>query len=699
MSQKLSYLALTGGEDLSAPPLTVSPARASLTHNYELDISGRYRLIDGYEAFDGQTKPSEANYYLLYFTAGRSEILVGDIVANGAGSFGTVIAVSVSSGSWVGGDAAGHLALYKITGAFADGNDLTVSGSTRKATASGMLLIGGAPTDALDITYRFRVIEAARSDIKAVPGSGSVLGVWQYKGVKYAFRNNEGGTAARMYKSSTSGWALCDLGKTVAFTSGGVYVLAEGDTVEGATSGATAIVKRIIITSGTFAGGDAAGTLVLYSQTGTFQAENLDVGANLDVATIGADSVSTTLPAGGKYEFVNHNFGGHVGTRRMYGCNGVGKAFEWDGTVFVPITTGMTADTPSHIIAHKSHLFLLFAGGSVQHSSITNPYAWSAITGAAEFGIGDEGTGFISLPNVLAVFSRNSTRLIYGSSSADWDMRPHSNEAGAIEWTIQNIGSAIYLDDRGLTSLEATDAYGDFKGNALSKDIDPYLKTVMDLVVDSVRVKEKNQYRLFLDGGSAITLTVAGNKVVGFTRQQYGKPISCVCSGENLSGKEEIFFGSTDGFVYQMDKGTSLNGNPLKATIVFHANNLKSPGIKKRVRKIVMEIDAPLYTYLSAKVDFNYGDNENTAQISTPGSAAGAWDVSSWDSFVWDGIGVRSLPLYIDGTGENFTLTINYSGEWELQENETSPRTGIVGAQPHTLQGYLVYYDIRGFQR
>ncbi len=76
--------------------------------------------------------------------------------------------------------------------------------------------------------------------------------------------------------------------ESVAYTSGGTYEVVAGDTVVGATSGATAKVVSLTLTSGTWAGGDAAGVLTLNFRTGTFQAENLNVGVNNNVATIGA---------------------------------------------------------------------------------------------------------------------------------------------------------------------------------------------------------------------------------------------------------------------------------------------------------------------------------------------------------------------------------------------------------------------------
>lgn len=78
---------------------------------------------------------------------------------------------------------------------------------------------------------------------------------------------------------------------SLAFTSGGTYEIKQGDTVLGHTSNATLVVSFVRVTSGSWAGGDAAGTIVGVA-TGTFQAENLDVGTNLNVATIGGVATS-----------------------------------------------------------------------------------------------------------------------------------------------------------------------------------------------------------------------------------------------------------------------------------------------------------------------------------------------------------------------------------------------------------------------
>lgn len=51
----------------------------------------------------------------------------------------------------------------------------------------------------------------------------------------------------------------------------GTSAFTEGETITGAASGATATVDELVLSSGSWAGGDAAGYLVLSTVTGTFQ--------------------------------------------------------------------------------------------------------------------------------------------------------------------------------------------------------------------------------------------------------------------------------------------------------------------------------------------------------------------------------------------------------------------------------------------
>ena len=81
---------------------------------------------------------------------------------------------------------------------------------------------------------------------------------------------------------------------TIPFTGAGAYVMKPGDEIDGDTSGATATILGVTITSGSFVGQDAAGTLRITVPTvASFQAEQIDVAANNDVADVTAAESST----------------------------------------------------------------------------------------------------------------------------------------------------------------------------------------------------------------------------------------------------------------------------------------------------------------------------------------------------------------------------------------------------------------------
>jgi hypothetical protein len=63
----------------------------------------------------------------------------------------------------------------------------------------------------------------------------------------------------------------------IPFSGGGTNTLAVGTQITGVTSGATATIKTVLLYSGTWAGGDAAGFFIIErdSLTGTFGSENV----------------------------------------------------------------------------------------------------------------------------------------------------------------------------------------------------------------------------------------------------------------------------------------------------------------------------------------------------------------------------------------------------------------------------------------
>ena len=689
-AMRTSYFDFSGGLDLVTSPLKIPPGRLLGCQNYEINIEDGYSRIDGYERYDGNSKPSNASYWVLNFDSGSSEPSIGDTIeGDTSGATGVIFYATVlSSGTFAGGDATGHFLLYEVSGTFQEDEALLIS-SVDIATAASPAFERGAESESLDTTYIRAAIEATRDNISVVPGSGRIRGVWIYNDAIYAFRDNAVGTAVDMYKSTSSGWSKCNLGFTLFFDAGS-SAFAIDEVVEGA-GGATGTIKKIVVQSGTWAGNDASGYIVLYSQSGTFVNNEALTGSISGSATANGIGSDNTFSSGGSFEFINYNFGGHSDSIKMYGVNGNDQAFEWDGSTFTFIATGMTTDTPTHVNAHQNHLFLSFTGGSIQHSSISDPTSWNVITGAAELSVGDTITGMQVTPGrVLIIFCRNSINILSGTSVADWVLTKFSPNAGAISGTIQQVQETIYLDDRGLTFLSRVDAFGDFQDNVISKLVQPRIDLLKPNVTTSVTVKNKNQYILYFDDGTAIQCTFKERQVMGFMDLDYDRPVRCIVSGEDSNGDEQIFFGSDDGYIYELNKGTSFDGSSITAFLRLAYNNLGSPQYWKRFHRISLELAQytdPSIT-ISFAPDFSYGDPDIPTPVATTDyemkTGGGFWNSAIWNEFYWSGQAVGTLEGYIDGIGVNIGLLINSESTYE---------------PTHTFNGATIHYHLRGMKR
>lgn len=686
MTQETGSFACGGGLDLVTPAIRKSAGSVIGASNYEPKPEG-YRRIDGYERYDGHTQPHAASYWLLNFDAGTAAISEGDIVdgaTSGAQGEALVDAV-VTSGSWATNDAAGYLVLTGVSGTFQDNESLEVSAAA-KSTVDGTATGRGATNDTDDATWIQDAEETARSDITAVPGTGAVRGVWRYNNKNYAFRDNVGATACVMHVESTSGWTECDLGYEIDFTSGGTTEIAEDDTITGDVSGATATVKRVIVTSGTWAGGDAAGRLIIYSQTGTFQAENLLVSA-VNLATVTGDSTANAFQPGGRFEFRNHNFYGASDLKRMYGVDGVSKGFEWDGSVFVFVKTGMTTDTPKHLAVHKQQLFYAFPGGSAQHSGPGAPFDWTPILGAAEIGMGADITAYLEdVAGVMLIYSADKISVLYGNDSTDWDLRTPIEESGALAWTVQRAGRPVCFDGTGITDLATTQAYGDFILGGVSQFVEPWIRAKRlsgATIKASLRVRDKGQYRLFWDDKTALYVDVSGKRSQIMTIDLEDQ-IECTASVRDDDGEEWLLFGDASGFVHRMDKGTGFDGTEMPYYLRFPFNHFGTPAQNKRWHKITAECDAGPTTDLNVSAEYGYGSSDLPPQLeraATVKGGGGFFNEASWNEFYWSSQVEGLAEAHISGVGANISSAFAGAATYE---------------QPHTIHGVTTHYSKRG---
>ncbi len=653
---RFGYTRFNRGLDLETPPIQAPPGTLIESQNYEMDVNFGVTRIQGYERFDGQLKPSAAQYAIFTVNSGHNIVDGDTVTGDTSGATSTCIAVTST-----------EVIVTEIVGDYTDaGEDLSGSGGG-SATATTDAIIGGASTPSLNAQYLNLAADEYRADIAAIPGSGAVLGVWMLNDITYGFRDNAGDTATDMYKQSSSGWTQVALGFELAFTSGGTTEITVGQTITGATSSSTAVLTGITLESGTWAGGDAAGRFIYTTSSAAFQSENINVGASTNLATITGDGTAITLANNGRFEFDNHNFGGEAGAEKMYGVNGTSRGFEFNGTQLIPIDTGMTTDTPLHVKAHKGHLFFSYAG-SAQHSGPGTPFVWSAIFGAAELAVGDTITGFASEPGsetgaALAIFSANVTHILYGTSVSDWNLIRYRDEVGAIPYSIQELESTYFLDDRGFTDLFTVQAQGNFNHAALSWHIQSFMNEKRTKTNASCISRDKSQYRLFFSDGFGLYITIVNRKVKGMMPVFFADVVSCCYSLEMSDGSEQMMFGTDDGLVYQMDKGTSLDGEDLEAFFKTQILNQGSPRMKKKYHDVTFEVSGDGYAEFSFTYEIGYNAvtiPQGLTRASILDFSTGAWDLAGavWDTGVWDSESLKPEKFKLSGGAENIVYKV-----------------------------------------
>lgn len=668
---------LLGGMDQITPTLSLKPGIARRAANFECSLNGGYTRIAGYERFDGRPNPSDATYNILTITISAA-IAVGNTIT-GATSAATGKVIAIDGSDYV---------ITRETGTFTAGENVTVSAVVKGVVS---VVVGVAADGLEDATYKSLAAADYRADIGVVPGSGNVLGVAQLNGIVYAWRANAGNTAVDLYKESAAGWVQVTLGKELRFTAGVAAGIADGNTVTGFTSGATGVVARVVVESGSFAGGTAAGRLILSSTTGTFSAaESIRVGGTNRATASGAQT-QITLSVGGRYETTIANFGGGTVNRKLYGIDGVNKAFEFDGTTYVPIVTTMVPDVPTRVAFHKQHLFLAF-GSSLQFSSIAAPYEWDPVTGAGELAMNDDITVLQVLPGdqtsgAIAVYTASDLSVLYGTSAATFQLSPFNVGTGAIAYTGQNLDQTYVLAERGVMGLGTTLNFGNFASTSLTMNLRPFIQARRTLASASIVNREKGQYRVFFSDGYGLYLTISNGQFVGAMPVQLTHAVLCSTEAETADGSETSYFGSSNGYVYRLDAGTSFDGGEIPANFNLVPNSIRSPRVLKRFRHASVELTGDSYATFEFGYDLAYRSTniQQAAETTHENDLRSAnYDEMVYDNFVYDGSELTPSEIQMTGTGENVAIRI-------------SSVSAIL--KPFTVNSIIVHYTQRRGKR
>lgn len=652
-AKKLEFIPFQGGLDIVSPATSIPPGFVRRAMNMEENILGGYATIKGYERFDGRPSPSNAVYHLLPVTD-KGSVSVGDTIV-GASSGAAAVVIAITDDGFV---------VTKTTGTW--GAENTTTGG---ASVTGPV-IGGSFAGEASAQYTNLAADEYRADIAPVGAgvcSGPVLGVWYYKGIVYAFRNKIAGGVG-MFRSSATGWQEVSLGYEVAFSNANTNTV-EGDTLT--QGGVTAVINRVVVESGTLLSGVNTGRLIISAPAGGNFAAGAATSTSGGALMLSVAQTAITIQnPNGRFEFLNSNFTGNVNDVRMYGVDGLNRPFEFDGTVFVPLNPG-SGIHPNHIASHQNHLFVSYLS-SILHSAIGDPYNWTTTAGAGEIALSDHVTGMMrqvgsSNVAVMAIYCRNRTYMLYGTDATEWNVIIYSDDVGALPYSIQKMGETFVMDDRGVTTLRAAQEFGNFMQSSISQRVRTWLAAKRHLFSDSHIARDKGQYRLFFVDGSAAYWTINKDRAA-MMPMEFPHKVLCSVSMETFGGGEEVFFfGSDNGMVYQMEKGTSFDGDSIEWFIDLVFNYSKMYRGLKKYRRITFDVAGEGYFRFNSTYALNYNDT-NTAQPNITHNVGKLdyffWDNLVWDNFFWDGVSVSSMSMETPGDGENISIQINNNSDY-----------------------------------
>ena len=654
--EKTSVIILDGGLDMVTDRQLLPPGIMVDAENFAVDWNHGYTRIAGYERIDGRSpKPSDTiPTFLAVESFVNAPTIGGTITGQSSGETAIVVGTDVNL-----------LALTILSGAFTIPEVLKEG-----ATVIGTTAATGVVTALVDAQMTAASADYYRGLIGAVPGEGPVRGVvtaiFNGSDEIYALRDKVGGSLKEMYRATSSGWVLVVFDNEVSFTVGDVAIPADGATLT--QGGVTATINRVVLETGSWLGSDAAGRLVIGAPSGgNFSSGAATIGST--TLTLSGAETAITLSAGGKNRFHLFNFLGSNQDQFIYAVDGVNRGFEFDGTTMVPFETTAVPDTPNNIVEHKNYLFVSI-GGSIFWAAPGLPYQFNASAGGGEIGVGDTVTNFNRQPASqespsLGVYANNSTQFLFGNSPSDWELVPYKNGVGAYPGTAQTLDHAYVFDRNGIIDYRAAEQFGNYVTAAITVALQPFTNTVRDTVTCSTVERSRSQYRVFFSDGTGLYSTIVNGKARGTTKVRF--PVAPNVAWESIkSGGNPIslFGSSTDGMVYELERGTSFDGVDISFGFTLSWYYGKNPRMIKRWRRVLPEVRSDGVIQFDMGFSLQYGQiaripkpSDETVNLSSFG--APAWDTFVWDEFNWDGTTPAPELIRLDGSSVNIQFSVS----------------------------------------
>lgn len=636
------FIAISGGMDLTTPPIAKTNSEAISALNVQPNYGGGFSRIEGYECIDGRTIPSEMTYAVLVVGAISDKERFRNQAFVHAGKQYRIIDVL---------DNAFVVAFLKPMN-IVNGVSFTVNGVSFTAHYVNSSIDGQLEDD---LNYRGWAFQLGVDSVSVVPGMDKIRGVVELNGEVIAFRDN--GEKCGAFISSNNGWSPVPASYLVKLKN-----LVKPENLLDNSNFTSGNVKGVIY-SVTLSPDSTSGYVVLSQSVTANQPLQIN---GITVATVETCDL-VTLSKGKDWQFIYHNFYGGANTFYAYGCNGEQIIEVRPNGVIVPIL--VNNDSPQYICAHRNHLFASFPGGQLGHSLVGRPNKWSVLLGSEQFGLGDEVTALSSTAGgVLIIGCRNKTTGLYGSGRDDWALKDISH-VGIHPSTLQTSFMPIAISKNGITRIDQTEQFGDFKLSETDANRKlGFDKQHYNIVYSSTKPKA-NQIRFYSAEGRHVCIMFNPDGLTRSTFFTYPEPIKGL-----WQSPDNVYMAFEDGKVYrQSDNCNSFSGKPIDWIVKMAFNHCGSPTLVKSWHSAELQATTEGKSKLSYRFDLDYNSNYHAAALGKELQIAGGggrWNDSFWNDFLWSAEDYSTPTFHLSGYSRNIALSFSgksiYSPQFEI---------------------------------
>lgn len=248
-----------------------------------------------------------------------------------------------------------------------------------------------------------------------------------------------------------------------------------------------------------------------------------------------------------------------------------------------------------------------------------------ATAGSLDFG--DVVTGIMTHRETLYVFCVRSIFKVQGLDSGEVVSVPVTRDVGCVDgFTIQEIGGdLVFLAPDGLRTIAKTERLDDIELGVISRKastiIAPRVRQTNRYLFTSTVIREKNQYRLWFTDvenvneaqrgliASYTYIAESGSFEWAFS-EMYGFPALCADNGYHGRNERIICCNHEDNEVMLQESGNTFNGRTIDYVCQLAFSDYGQIGVRKVIHKVLMNSKAEGNVEAGLDIRYDYYNND-----------------------------------------------------------------------------------------